>query len=304
MGTATYFSPEQAQGPQPDPPQRPLLAGHRDVRDGRRAPAVHRRQPRRHRLQAGARQPAAAEPDRAPTSPARTRPSSPSCSPRIRRSATSTANGLHDDLRRFRNGEPAARPRRGDRCRPAPHRRRSRPTVVHRPGVPGDGAGVAATTSAAAADRVAHRIVARSRCFKRIAAVTDGVVSARRLLRPRRPRASVASCFSRPCPATRTPDRGRGSRTTLTVGPHRSATPTSTSSRTQLPSRSRRRTRRGRPDVVHSHRSGGRHDRGRRPDGDAVLQPTPGAEVEVPNVEGRTLDEAGAHPQCGRLHGG
>ena len=37
MGTATYFSPEQAQGAAARPAQRPLLARHRDVRDGRRA---------------------------------------------------------------------------------------------------------------------------------------------------------------------------------------------------------------------------------------------------------------------------
>ena len=52
------------------PAQRPLLARHRDVRDGRRPPAVHRREPRRHRLQAGPRQPSATEPDRARRSPA------------------------------------------------------------------------------------------------------------------------------------------------------------------------------------------------------------------------------------------
>ena len=62
MGTATYFSPEQAQGGHARPPQRPLLARHRDVRDGRRPAAVHRRQPGRHRLQAGARGAAAAAP--------------------------------------------------------------------------------------------------------------------------------------------------------------------------------------------------------------------------------------------------
>ena len=37
------------------PAQRPLLARHRDVRDGRRAAAVHRREPGEHRLQAGPR---------------------------------------------------------------------------------------------------------------------------------------------------------------------------------------------------------------------------------------------------------
>ena len=46
------------------PTQRPVLARHRDVRDGRRTAAVHRREPGEHRLQAGPRLPAAARADR------------------------------------------------------------------------------------------------------------------------------------------------------------------------------------------------------------------------------------------------
>ena len=59
MGTATYFSPEQAQGLAGRRPQRPLLARHRALRDGRRPAAVHRRQPGGDRVQAraGARRP-------------------------------------------------------------------------------------------------------------------------------------------------------------------------------------------------------------------------------------------------------
>ena len=66
MGTATYFSPEQAQGAQPRPAQRPLLARHRDVRDGR--PAA-RRSPATTRSTIAYKQvheaPGAAEPGRA-----------------------------------------------------------------------------------------------------------------------------------------------------------------------------------------------------------------------------------------------
>ena len=46
------------------PAQRPVLARHRDVRDGGRQAAVHRREPGEHRLQAGARRAAAARADR------------------------------------------------------------------------------------------------------------------------------------------------------------------------------------------------------------------------------------------------
>ena len=64
MGTATYFSPEQAQGAQPDPRSDlyslgivmyEMVAGH---------PPFTRREPGLDRLQAGPRPPAAAEPDR------------------------------------------------------------------------------------------------------------------------------------------------------------------------------------------------------------------------------------------------
>ena len=54
MGTATYFSPEQAQGHNVDGPQRPLLPRRRHVRDGPRQAAVRGRQPDRRRLQARA----------------------------------------------------------------------------------------------------------------------------------------------------------------------------------------------------------------------------------------------------------
>ena len=54
MGTATYFSPEQAQGLAARSAQRPLLARRRALRDGHRQAAVLGREPGRDRVQARA----------------------------------------------------------------------------------------------------------------------------------------------------------------------------------------------------------------------------------------------------------
>ena len=70
------------------PAQRPVLARHRDVRDGRRQAAVHRREPGGDRLQAGARPADAAQQARRRRCRVRSRRSSPSCSPRTPSCAT------------------------------------------------------------------------------------------------------------------------------------------------------------------------------------------------------------------------
>ena len=62
MGTASYFSPEQAQGHALDAAQRSLLGRHRALRDAHGEASVHRRESDRDRLQASARGTGAAEP--------------------------------------------------------------------------------------------------------------------------------------------------------------------------------------------------------------------------------------------------
>ena len=105
MGTATYFSPEQAQGAQPDPRSDLYSLGIVMYEMVAGPAAVHRRQPRRHRLQAGPRQSAAAEPDRARRTPA-VRGDRRQAAGQGPEGPLRTANALRDDLRRFRNGEP------------------------------------------------------------------------------------------------------------------------------------------------------------------------------------------------------
>ena len=204
MGTATYFSPEQAQGAQPDPRSDLYSLGivMYEMVAGR--PAVHRREPGEHRLQAGPRPPAAAQPDRRRRPPARTRRSSPSSWPRTPRSATPTANALRDDLRRFRNGEQvlalaavagAARAATGDTGATTvigatagatvPHGRRDR-LPAH--GGPGRGA---------TGRRVPDRRLAGGQLL-RAAAVAHRVVRAGRVLRPHRPRHRRRAAVQRP----------------------------------------------------------------------------------------------------------
>ena len=128
MGTATYFSPEQAQGAQPDPRSDlyslgivlyEMVAGKPPF-SGENPVSIAYKQV--HDL------PAAAQPDWSPTCLDRSRRSSPSCWPRIPSMRYANAEALREDLRRYRSGEPvmalAARRGRGSlrRLRTRRHR--------------------------------------------------------------------------------------------------------------------------------------------------------------------------------------
>ena len=132
MGTATYFSPEQAQGAQPDPRSDLYSLGivMYEMVAGRAA--VHRREPGRHRLQAGPRAPAAAQPDR--------RRRAPAVRGDRRQAAGQGPEGpLRDGQRAARRPAPVPQRRAGA----GPRRRRRRGPRRHR-------AGDAATSTPAA----------------------------------------------------------------------------------------------------------------------------------------------------------
>ena len=169
------------------PAQRPLLAGHRDVRDGRRAPALHRRQPRLDRLQAGPRPSAAAEPDR--------RRHSAGVRGDRRQAAGEGPEGPLCECRSVAR-RPAALPQRRSRAGPGGRVRAQRDDrgstgTGRRCG----GGGDRGDASGEPADRrpagrppgPADRVVA-GRPLLRASAVADRLVRAGGLLRPRRPR--------------------------------------------------------------------------------------------------------------------
>ena len=223
------------------PAQRPLLARHRDVRDGRRAAAVHRREPGRHRLQAGPRQPAAAEPDR--------RRRAPAVRGDRRQAAGQGPQGpLRDGRRAARR--PAPVPQRRARCWPcaaadAARRRRGagagrRATVADRPGVPGE-----------PRRRRRRPGASRRRAADRVVAGTPATTSRRRRgpggtrsppSSPSSPSASAACCCSTPCPATTRP--GSNALKDYVGMPPRGRHRRPRRARPELPSRSPRRTRR------------------------------------------------------------
>ena len=159
MGTATYFSPEQAQGAHARPPQRPLLARHRDVRDGRRAgrrsPATTRSPSptsrcTRHRRAAATRSrpdvPAGLRGHRRPSCWPRTRPPRyavgrrpprrPAPLPRRpapRGTRPGRGRGGRRRCRRSGRGRDDRQPARAVGLRPAHHRRRR---ITRHPGPP------------------------------------------------------------------------------------------------------------------------------------------------------------------------
>ena len=273
MGTATYFSPEQAQGAQPDPRSdlyslgivmyemvagRPPFTGENPV--GIAYKQVHDNPQPLNQIVADVPRPYEAIVAKLLAK-----------DPKVR---YGTGNGLRDDLRRFRNGEPvlalaaAAGAAAGRRLR-----RHDR----DQPGVPGDRAdgrgdrepAVAQARSAAGA---AHRVVAR-RPLLRAAAVADGLVRPRRLLRPRRPRHRRRAAVQRPRRRRRPGiERAQGLRRRAPRGRHRRPR----RPRPQLPPDPPGELDGGRGRRPR-HRPGRRHDRRPRPDGDALLQPPPGA---------------------------
>ena len=141
MGTATYFSPEQAQGFTVDGRSRRLLARRRALRDGHRCSALHRREPGRGRDEARARGAAHAVVDATgPAASARVdhprrdgqerRRALPVGRRSARRPAQLPARPSGDG--RARGGRPR---RRGpDGARPRPRRRRAGPAArnLHR----------------------------------------------------------------------------------------------------------------------------------------------------------------------------
>ena len=298
MGTATYFSPEQAQGAQPDPRSdlyslgivmyemvagRPPFTGENPV--GIAYKQVHDNPQPLNQIV-----PDVPRPYEAIVAKLLAK------DPKVR---YGTANALRDDLRRFRNGEPvlALAAAAGAAARVGA----TGATTVVTPGVPGDradGGDDGGQRTAPAGHRAADRLVA-GRPLLRAAAVTHRVVRARRLLRPRRPRHRRRAAVQRPR-RRRLPrhQRAQGLRRRAPGGRHRRPR----RARPQLPA--------GPPGELDGgrgrrprHRSGRRHDRRRRPDRDALLQPPPGAGRD-PQRRGPHARRRRAHAERGWLHSG
>ena len=157
MGTATYFSPEQAQGAQPDPRSdlyslgivmyemvagRPPFTGENPV--GIAYKQVHDNPQPLNQIV-----PDVPRPYEAIVAKLLAK------DPKVR---YGTANGLRDDLRRFRNGEPvlALAAAAGAAARVGA----TGATTVDQPGVPGDRADGGERTGSQPATGIAHRVVA------------------------------------------------------------------------------------------------------------------------------------------------
>ena len=291
MGTATYFSPEQAQGAQPDPRSdlyslgivmyemvagRPPFTGENPVSIAYKQ--VHDHPQPLNQLVADVPRPYEAIVAKLLAK-----------DPKVR---YATANALRDDLRRFRNGEPvlalaaaagAARRRHGR------HADRRRPAT-------GATVPMAATTATSAPSptpvpppgRLPDRRLAGGPLL-RAAAVAHRVVRAGRVLRPDRPRHRRRAAVQRPVRRRRPP------------------APTPCQDYVGMHARGRhRRPRRARPQLPVDprgeldgrrghrppHRPGGRHDRRRGPDRSRCTTTRRKELQEVPNVEGQPLEEA------------
>ena len=110
LGTATYFSPEQAQGEAVDARSDIYALGVRPVRDADGPPAVLRREPRRGRVQARPR--GSAPPERGGAGiPAELEAIVMRCLAKDPEDRYQTAEDLADDLQRFRYGAVPSTPR-------------------------------------------------------------------------------------------------------------------------------------------------------------------------------------------------